>query len=546
MRCPTPEADISPQNHCCFGCALSSRNQILLLVAVAAGAIILHLCYIFQFELFRRGDNLWYIILSQALHFSGQPEALHLPGESTHLWWPPGFLLPLWLFFSIAGPQWVLGKLVFFMLLMGLALLLALTSRSHCFWDRLALLVLFFFNAAVHLTSSYLYSDSWYLLCLLSVASLHFSSGFSPQKTWLLLLSSVAVVYIAAIRLSGFTLIGAWMVTLLGIYATTGRGLKTLLLCLLLTGALIGLFWSSPWQVGSFRAFFVSAQDPAQVALASLEQKPLLQHFGNQFLAIFGSLIPQTLMRGSYSLWPMNSIKMVLGLGVSAVVLWGWVICRKRNVLLSWYFLFYLAHIMIYGALYLRLMIGVAPVVVYYFYFGLKHIVQLFFRQKKHAAIVFFTLILLVSADAIIWATTSMHRYMQPEVGGQALERAEHLLDAHASDSAIVASHFGSYLYVMRFARTYSSSGRAVAFARHNGKYPSLFEAASTDQALFYLQKNNVEFLVLVSGQDQRSQEICALYRKTILQFPDCFRQVTTPAYFAQTVVYQLQQRCAQ
>jgi hypothetical protein len=432
------------------------------------------------------GDNCGYLTLGMAfangLGFSDPS----IPSHPHFLWWPPGFPLAIALFYKVFGPQWVLLKLLILILLYCSFFLFAalLLKRSIAFADTAAIIIVVSISSAIHSLSSYLYAETFFTaLTLLFFWLFHYwANRLSYAKIVLL---SICALYISTIRNIGMALPLA-LIAYFGMRLKNGHdrpARRWAVLPLLLIGCYAAVVLTVPeLKVGSFQEFFglhPAFQSPVahvgEIGRVAPGPLSLFYHRAGSWIAKtpnslrgYGlTLIPQALIQSAYALHSMTRLKAVLMAAVTLVVLCGWIASWKRFPIINLYAFFYMAILMAYGPLYVRLLTPLAPFLILYLYTGLKTGVMAaadVFGKRQFAAgkapgvarvrRIFIALLAvawaLVAFDNAWWTFTTPRRYMPPQFGDQAYQNCLSWVTTHARADEVVVCDVYSWLFLLR------------------------------------------------------------------------------------------------
>jgi hypothetical protein len=462
-----------------------SRKTAIAIFAVTTLVLgILVLSFSFTRSEFQYGDNCAYVTLGIAFA-QGQGFAdISVPSRPHFLWWPPGFPLVIALFYSIFGPHWVALKLVFFILLYVSFFLFAamLLRKGFGFWESGAVLAVVSLSSAIHLLSSYLYSETFFTA--LTLGFFWLADRWTGLRRRKIIILSLLAIYICAVRNLGLALPIAYAA-----YLMTNR--QTRIWALLPLG-LSGLYAAAivmvpDLQVGSFLSFFgVHAANADTVApVAARGFFSLLMDQAGRWMNIllrslrgYGiTLIPQALIQSAYALDSMTKLKAMLMGCVTLVVILGWMKSWKQFPLINLYAFFYMAILFAYGPLYVRLLTPLAPMLILYLFTGLKTAAMLAVRiiDRKtefprsasegqsprigdrpflHARKAFITVLAiawaLVAFDNAWWTFTTPRLYMPPQFGGEGYQRCLSWVKTNARPDDVVVCDVHSWLFLLR------------------------------------------------------------------------------------------------
>ena len=459
-------------------------KSVLFLGAITLAIGILVLRFSFTTAEFQYGDNCGYLTLGMAFAQGQGFSDISVPGHPHFLWWPPGFPLAIALFYSLFGPHWVALKLVIFALLYVSFFLFTamLLRKGYGARDSAAVLVVVSLSSAIHLLSSYLYSETFFTA--LTLGFFWLADRWSGLRRREIIVLSLMTIYICAIRNLGIALPLAFAA-----YLVMNRQTR---LWVLLPAGLLACYAAvvltvPELQVGSFLSFFGIHSAPGYSAgstatggtLASFTHRlDAWLHLLPHSLRGYGiTLIPQALIQSAYALHSMTKLKAILMGGVTVAVFLGWLQSWKRLPLMNLYVVFYMAILFAYGPLYVRLLTPLAPMLILYLFTGLKtmamfaagmidgkailpqgpssdHRPRIGRRPILTARTALITVLAiawaLVAVDNAWWTFTTPRRYMPPQFGDDAYQRCLSWVKGHARPDDVVVCDIHSWLFLRR------------------------------------------------------------------------------------------------
>lgn len=500
---------------------------LLLLILVPA---VLVLLFSFSYELFQYGDNCGYLTLGMSFAQGKGFTDISIPGNPHFLWWPPGFPLFVTLFYTALGAHWVILKLLIFGLLyVGFAGFATIVKKREN--DTLkagAVLLLLSLSAPVHLLSSYLYSEAFFLAVSLFFFVLwhRWRDELNGGKVFLL---SFTALYVGAIRNAGIALPLA-----LGIYLLLPRPLNRTtvprrygLLPLVLLAAYVWIVMSVPaLQVESFQSFFGRGTVPARVlplgAPSSVSENtgaatsqavrvlgPAAAKLARSVRGYVLTLVPQTIAQSSYELAPMSKIKAAFMAVLSMIVLIGWLGTWRRYMLLNLYASIYFGVLLLYGPMYVRLLVPLVPAIVLYCYSGLAWLAGRLIPNRKARTAVVAGLWLLLIVDNAAWTFTNPRKYMTVHFGDEKYQQCIEWVIDNANENDVVVSQIHSYMFLRR------------------GKYNIPYHFTSVpNEIITFLDFWDARYLMISPFYQRPRYTYMSTVREAIARYPERFRTV--------------------
>ncbi len=489
-------------------------------ISISALSALLVLIVSFSFEIFQYGDNCGYMSLGIAFAQGRGFIDPALPGSHHFLWWPPGFPLFIALFVRIFGTHWYVLKFVLFLLIYVSFTLYALMlyKEEREIVKPALILSALCFSSGIHLLSSYLYSETFYIATTLFFFFLwYFWKGNLTILRVLLL--SVFAVYISSIRLLGVSLPAALTIYLL-FFAGEKRNTRWyavvpgLLLCLFVV---VSLFFP-PLRVGSLRAAFglhplfgsVIAGGAVDNGVTAMD---IIIRYGSKavkFLCGYGlTLIPQAVIRSTYDLYDMNKIKALAMAVVTGIVITGYVRSFKRITLIQLYVLCYMGILFIYGPLYVRLVVPIIPFLFLYLYTGLDTISTIIVKRRLFSVGVVCVLWAGIIGDNALRTLTNPHFTMPPRYGDSRFQNCIEWIVKNVESGITVACQTHSYLYLRR------------------GPYCVPVHGAETvNEFMAYLDMNTIKYIVVSDFYHRPHETYMNKVKEAVEVYPDNFREV--------------------
>ncbi len=448
----------------------------------------------FSARLHQAGDSTHYAILGMSLATGHGFSDISIPGNPHGLWWPPGFPLLIAGFYALAGAQWAMLKAALLIAFFTALYFFSMELYRRAGNRLLAVLITasLSINTAIHMLSSYLYSETWFLTSLLIFFTLWWRWSRTLTIGNIFLLSLLAL-YIASIRNIGLVLPLSFGLFLSWHFGDSRQLLRRVvfLIPILLVGFYsVAIIADTPIHVQSFRAFFAkdrsqphtyptSAPAPApDTGTPSVTGFSSLQRVCHNFAltsirSLRGyalTLIPQSLFRSAYFRVRMNSPKAILCALVTAIVLLGWWRSRRRFPLMNLYALMCMGVLFYYGPAYLRLVIPLLPMLVIYFFCGIYQGASLIFHTRiAHARIFTAAIGLLLLFDNSLWTFRYPRRTMKPQFADSQYQKCIAWVRDHATSREIIASQVYGLLFLLRGGKNipFYSAGVAAEFCTY-------------------------------------------------------------------------------
>lgn len=474
----------------------------------------------FSFDIFQYGDNCGYMTLGIAFAEGKGFIDPALPGSHHFLWWPPGFPLFIALFYKVLGAQWNVLKILIIVILYTSFTLYAINlyNREKKLIKALSIHLALCFSSGIHLLSSYLYSETFFIACSLIFFFIWYKWKVNLTP-WKIAILSTFAVYIGSIRLIGMSLPVALILYLL-IFTGGKKQLKwySLMPCILLISYIIISLFVPAWKVDSFRSAAGLKSQFKSIITGAYTGEPVTLSFtlsryinkASQFIRGYGlSLIPQALIRSTYDLYAMNKLKAALMAIVTAVIFTGWCITFRNNRLMNLYVFFFMLVLFIYGPHYVRLTVPIIPFLFLYFYSGLEVIIK-FLIKKEHITIVVLTVLWVgVISDNVLRTFTDPHRTMPPQFGDNKFQACLEWVANNAKPKEVVVSQVHSYLYLKR------------------GQYCiPYFGVKAANEFITYLDENNVKYIVVSPFYQRPHYTYMNSTREAVVVYPDNFKMV--------------------
>ncbi len=496
-----------------------SKTWIFILIAF--GTVVLLLFTMYRFDIFQYGDNCGYMSLGIAFANGKGFIDPALPGTQHFLWWPPGFPLFIALFVKIFGPHWYVLKLLIFLGLYVSFTLYAvmLYKEEQNFIKAALILTALCFSSGIHLLSSYLYSETFFVVCTLLFFFIWYRwrEKLTFRKVVIL---SIFAVYISTIRLIGVSLPAALAIYILIFTKQEGcRRWYGIIPGLLLTAFIVISLFVPQLRIGSLRAAFglhpqfsgsIIAGGPTGDSVTAVT---ILGRYINKAFIFFRgyglTLIPQSLIRSAYDLYEMNRLKAVIMALVTIVVITGGVSSSRKIKLMHLYVLFYLGVLFIYGPLYVRLVVPIIPFLFLYLYSGLEVISRLFIKNNRVAVTVLIVVWSAVIFDNAWLSFTDPHRTMPARFGDEQLANCiEWTVENVKSGETVIAQNH-SYVYLKR------------------GPYCLPYNYAETvNELMDYLDEHTVKYIIVSPFKLRSHDTYMERTKEAEKLYPDNFKKI--------------------
>lgn len=494
------------------------KTHYLLLITFTMALFILF--FSFKFDIFQYGDNCGYMILGQSLAEGKGFSNIALPEPIHFLWWPPGFPIFIALFYLILGPSWNILKMVIFILLYISFFLFAHLIKSNSKKSDLKSVMILLaccVSSGIHLLSSYLYSETFYIIC-----SLFFFFIWSKWKDRLdlkkIFILSILAIYLSSVRLIGMS-IALTLILYIGFFRKINipRWYCLIPLLSLLIYISITLF-VPPMQVDSFRATIgLHSQFSSEITGITGDESISISYIGSHlvtkaqgFLRGYGlTLIPQALIRSLYDLHEMNISKAIIMFLVTSIVVIGWLQTNNKYNFLNIYIILYMLILFFHGPLYVRLLVPIIPFLFLYFYSGWEYIFHIALKNNSKRYIFLVIIWLGVISDNAFLSVTEPHRTMPAQFGDQSYQQCIKWIINKAAPKEVVVSQVHTYLFLRR------------------GKYCLPFIGFKTaNEVISYFDRYRVQY-VMVSPFYRRSRYTFMKHvKQAIHDYPERFKMV--------------------
>lgn len=498
---------------------INKSFNLLILYSVALLSLILIIIFAFSTEMFQYGDNCGY--MSLGISFADGKGFINpaLPGKHDFLWWPPGFPLFLALYYKIAGASWhtlkyiqLISLFVAFVLFVNLIL-----NKEKNLLKSVILLLFLCFNSPIHMLSSYLYAETFFCVCVLCFF-VFWNSVHEKLSLFTIITLSIFAVYISSVRLLGISLPIALILYLL-LY-NKKRELKWMsLIPLSLTIAFVLISLFKPgWQIGSLQSEIgmrLKFSSPI-VSTGNVSDVGGLSIFNTFFAKIilflrgYGlTLIPQSLIRFYYDLFTMNKTKAFLMGIISLFTLLGYVKCLKSYVLINIFTFLYMGILLIYGPLYVRLLVPIIPFLVLFLYTGIDAVFKMFIEGPKINRTIMISIFTIIIGGNIFLTFTDTHRSMPSEFGDDNYQECINWIILNAKQNNTIVCQNNSYLYLRR------------------GAYCLPFIGAKTPNELMaYLDEYNVKYIIVSPFYHRQHETYMNTTYQAIEIYPQNFKIV--------------------
>ncbi len=494
----------------------------LLLLFISLLAFTITVLWIFSPIIFQYGDNCGYMTLAVAFAKGQGFTDPALPGSFHFLWWPPGFPLFMASFVKLFGPHWTAIKIIILVFLFTTLFFYSrlIYQKEVSLLKTVAILLTLCFSSAIHLLSSYLYSETFFIVVLILFITLFYNWKPKHSLVKIIFLSLIAV-YLCTIRLIGICLPLAFAFYLF-FFKEKGNKKSSpyvwlIPLILLSTYLLLALFYP-PCKVTSLRATIGLNNQFTSVLLRSKEidattEASLFFLYWNKlllFLRGYGlTLIPQAIMGSLYDLFTMNPAKALLMAIISLTTFIGYIVSFKKYCFINCYSLLFMGVLFVYGPHYVRLAVPLVPFLILYFYNGLDWTLTLLFRNKKVHSLMLLSLSIIVIGDNLYKSITNPQKTMPAQFGNDAYQQALTWTADNTNPKDIVVCQTHSYLYLLR------------------GPYCIPYNYATTvNEFLSYLDEHQAQYIV-VSPFYHRAHDTYMDYSyKAIEEYPKKFVKV--------------------
>lgn len=496
---------------------LSYKWYFILIATVTA---ILILLFSFSFDIFQYGDNCGYMALGIAFAEGKGFIDPALPGLHHFLWWPTGFPLFISMFYKVFGAQWNLLKLLIIIILYTSFTLYAINlyNREKKLIKATSILLSLCFSSGIHLLSSYLYSETFFIACSL-IFFFVWHKWKGSLTLWKVVSLSLFAVYIGSIRLIGMSLPLAFVFYLL-FFTKEEKYLKvySLIPCILLTVYIVISLFVPACKVGSFRA--AAGLDPqfrsiitGEYTGESITAGHLIIRYIEKtihFLRGYGlTLIPQALIRSAYDMYEMNKLKAVIMAIVTTIVATGWFTTLKKYRLMNIYVFLFMSALFVYGPLYVRLVVPIIPFLFLYFYSGLETIIGFFIKKKFLALNVLALIWTMVIFDNAFRTFTDPHKTMPSNFGDHQFQQCIEWVVDNAKPKEVVVCQIHSYLYLRR------------------GQYCLPYNYAKTvNEFMSYLDENKAKYIILSPYYHRAHYTYMNRTIDAIYTYPNNFKKV--------------------
>lgn len=467
--------------------------------------------------LHHHGDDTGYLTLGMSLAQGQGFKDISLPIPQHNLWWPSGFPLLIAGVYKMVGPQWALLNIALLLLYFPAVFLFGTMLRRNglTLIETIAVSIALCMSSAVHLTSAYLYSETFFLslTLLFFVLFERWKSRITLPRAVLL---SVVALYIATIRNIGLALplsLAFYFVWRSPRNASASWRHAYLIPFGLVIAYLLVSVTVAPLTVGSLQSFlgllprYQPVLDSSTVTAKSAETFFSLFHSRTSkiIVSLRGyalTLVPQALLISLYDLRPMSVVKALFFLPVTATVALGWGKSLKKYPLMGIYVFLSFGVLLSYGAHYVRLLVPVAPFLLVYLYLGIRWLVSRIVRPPRRAVAVVVLLWVIVIGDNAWWTFAHPRKYMPANIAGPSYDSAISWIESTATPRQAVMSHVPRYLYV-------TTGLKSVPF----------YDARSGGALLDYLDYHHVGYILV----DDPSRRKATALREVVASYPDRF-----------------------
>lgn len=480
---------------------------------------LLYFLFIFDPAIFQYGDNSGYMNLAiqfaKHLNFNDPT----VPMETSLLWWPPGFPVFLSIFYKLSPYNWILPK-VFIIILFFFSVYLFISSiykNSVKVEEPMLLIIAISFSSTIHMISSYLYSELFFTALLLIFISIIKNIKKIDSITTILLMSLFSV-YLFSVRLIGMSIPIAYSIYLLIKLQNLKKAYSIIPILFLISAILIFLFHPN-LTVQSLRSSF-------GLSLSETEY-----YSGNQMYAngVIGNLLrfisklipslrgyiftlfPQSVFRYSYSLVEMNLVKMAITGCITFLIITGIIHIYKRDLFISLVATIFTAFLLLYGPLYVRLLVPLTPLLILFYNKGVIYFTKKFVINSKYAHLIIIIAATFVISDNLILSFTNPHKNMPYSFGNSSYQQCIQWVTENSKASETVVSQVNQYLHIKR-----KSTGFSIPYRKTDNK--NIF--------LEYLYKNRVDYLIISSFYQRPNSTYMDVVRETIESYPHLFHKI--------------------
>ena len=495
------------------------KYWLFLLISIVSASFIL--LFSFSFDIFQYGDNCGYISLGVAFAEGKGFTDPALPGSIHFLWWPPGFPLFISLFYKVIGPHWYALKLLIFLILyisFALYAIMLYKEEKNIIKPALILIALCF-SSGIHLLSSYLYSETFFVACTLLFFFLW--HRWRKNLTFLKIVAlSLFALYLSTIRLIGISLPAALTIYLL-LFVKKERCNRWygIIPGLLLAAFIIISLFVPQLRIGTLRVVFGLHPQFAWSIIAggntgkTVTMATIIGRYINKTIMFFRgyglSLIPQALIRSAYDLYEMNKLKAIIMALITTIVATGWFTTLKKYRLMNIYVFLFMSVLFVYGPLYVRLVVPIIPFLFLYFYSGLETIIGFFIKKKFLALNILALIWTMVIFDNALRTFTDPHRTMPPNFGDQKFQQCIEWVVNNTKPKEVVVCQIHSYLYLRR------------------GQYCLPYNYAKTvNEFMFYLDEHKTKYIIVSPFYHRRSDTYMQSTIDAIYTYPNNFKKV--------------------
>ncbi len=340
---------------------LFSRNVFLVLFLIIY--IVLSIL-LFDPKLYTGGDNAVYIILAESIANGKGYRNVHLPEESPHTQYPPGFPLLLALPILIFGSNIIILKCVVFLLGIG-SVFFMYRIGEFLFKEKINIIMPFYISIPLLIEyNHWILSEVPFLCC--SLGAVYFFMKARAHKEYFYYVSFIFAVYSVFIRTAGIPLIIAMLLFLLL--------KKQYKYAIILLSVFLIVF--IPWQIknmGVLREGGYLEQLLAKRQYWMESEKvgflDLIIRGWNNF-AYYGALgLPRTILGPITSPWILG----ILGLIFIVFIIVGLLERRKYLSIIEFYFPLGILVLLVWPEVWAneRFLLPLLPIFVIYIFFGL-------------------------------------------------------------------------------------------------------------------------------------------------------------------------------
>ncbi|MFH1760528.1 MAG: hypothetical protein ABIA63_05445, partial [bacterium] len=328
-------------------------------------------------------------------------------------------------------------------------------------------ILLISWSSALHMLSSYLYSETFFLCWIIIViyAAQKWNDNLSAGHFIVITLLAAAALHI---RYMGMAVGIAWFLFLL-----SGKKYKYFIIACIVFAASVFLleFYSGTTpQASDF--YFKGITRSGQTGWSS----PRLIWLN--FRSYFFTIIPDSIVGTAYHLRTADLFKLTWTGMISLLTFTGFLLWFKKDRLVWIFCLVYMGALLVYATRYVRLIMPVIPFIIIFFFNGLYFVLH-YFKNARVNKIVFILIFIWIFSDNIFLSCTNPRRFMPVNIPdsyySQCLDWAINNLPAHA-----------------RFACAHS----AMVYVKRDGFIRTPPYLPNPADALAFLEKEKIDYIL--------------------------------------------------